>query len=103
MTAVADYHDRSLVIGQDQIVKTAWIDINRCIMGNRTPMATEAVDKAVRRLINQGNCGSWPPINGHWSPDGQRFIINDGRHEYIASLIRGMEKVFVAWVDEEGG
>lgn len=97
MTAVADYVDRSLVIDPKHHVRTAWIDIDLCVIGNRAQMSPEAVEKSFRRLLSQGDCGSWPPVNGHWL--GKRFIVCDGRHEYIASLMLGRKNLFVAWVE----
>ena len=90
--------DRSICIRPDQTVKTSWIDINSCILGNRAPMSPEAVEKSFRKLLNIGDCAPWPPVVGHW--DGERFIVCDGRHEYLASLMSGRTRLFVCWLED---
>lgn len=96
--AISVAEDRSILVGQHQIVRTDWIDIDLCRLGNRTPMAPEAVQVKHQKLVNMGDCGSWPPIVGHW--EGDRFTVCDGRHEYLASLMRGRTEIFVAWVED---
>jgi hypothetical protein len=89
--------DRSIAVSRDQIVQTAWIDINLCMLGSRVQMSPEAVEKAFRRLLCLGDQRApWPPIVGRW--EGARFVVCDGRHELIAALTLGRDRVFVAWV-----
>jgi hypothetical protein len=89
--------DRSLSVRPGQIVKTAWIDINLCILGNRSQMSPAAVEKKFQRLLCQGDNACWPPIVGEWA--AERFVVLDGRHEFLASLMMGRTKLFVAWLD----
>jgi hypothetical protein len=90
--------DRSLKIEQNQKVVTNWIPINNCYFANRDRMSPEAVEVKYRKLLCQSGAAIWPPINGIWVSD--RFEIHDGRHEYVACLMLGYEKIFVAWVEE---
>lgn len=89
--------DRGFLVRPDQTVMTRWIDIDLCILGNRTRMDFAAIERAGRRLLLQGDCGSWPPVNGQWREDG-RFVVHDGRHQYLAELALGRTAVFVAWL-----
>ena len=89
--------DRSMCVQPDQIVRTAWIDVDLCVLGSRLPMSPEAVEKKFRRLLNIGDAAPWPPIVGHW--EGERFLVDDGRHDYLAALMLGRERVFVCWLD----
>lgn len=89
--------DRSLSVQPGQHVRTAWIDINQAVLGSRVRMGTGDVDAALRKLLCLGDRGSWPPPVGHWS--GDRFVVCDGRHEYLASLMLGRERLFVAWLE----
>jgi hypothetical protein len=59
-------------------------------------MTPEAVEKKWRKLLQQDGCASWPPINGKW--DGDRFIVMDGRHEYLAALMLGWTHILVSWI-----
>lgn len=88
--------DRSIRVGPEQVVKSDWVDIDLCILANRAQMSPEAVEKKYRRLLQQGESACWPPIVGYW--DRARFYICDGRHEYVASLLLGRSRVFVAWL-----
>jgi hypothetical protein len=97
--SVAVYEDRTMSVQQDQVVRTAWIPIDLCRLGNRARMSPEAVEKKFRRLLCLGENAAWPPIVGHWDDRG-RFVVCDGRHEFLASLMIGRERVFVAWLSE---
>lgn len=90
--------DRSMCVQPSQVVQTAWVDIDLCKLGCRSPISPEAVEKKFRRLLNIGDCAAWPPIVGHW--EGERFLIDDGRHDFLASLMLGREKVFVCWLQD---
>jgi hypothetical protein len=89
--------DRSMCVQPHQVVRTAWVDIDLCRLNTRLPMSPEAVEKKYRRLLNLGGCAPWPPVVGHWA-DG-RFVVCDGRHDYLASLMIGREKLFVCWLE----
>jgi hypothetical protein len=89
--------DRSMCVQPHQVVRTAWVDIDLCRLSFRLPMSPEAVEKKYRRLLNLGQCAPWPPIVGHWE-DG-RFVVCDGRHDYLAALMIGRDKLFVCWLE----
>ena len=63
--------DRSMCAQQSQVVQTAWVEIDLCELGCRSPMSSEAVEKKFRRLLNISDCAAWPPIVGHW--EGERL------------------------------
>ena len=96
---VAIPEDRTMCVRPDQLVATAWIDIDCCVLGSRVPMAPEAVAVKWHRLLNLGDCSPYPSIIGHWRED-ERFVVCDGRHEYLAALMRGRERLFVSWLVE---
>jgi hypothetical protein len=89
--------DRSMCVQPDQVVRTAWVDIDLCKLVGRVRMSPEAVEKKFRRLLNLGEAAPWPPVVGHWQ--GERFLVDDGRHDYLAALMLGREKLFVCWLD----
>lgn len=88
--------DRSMSVQPGQHIQTAWIDINQAVLGSRVRIAVGDVDAAFRKLLCLGDNAPWPCIVGHWS--GGRFVVCDGRHEYIASLMLGRTRLFVAWL-----
>ncbi len=90
--------DRSMCVQPYQVVQTAWVDVDLCKLGCRVPMSPEAVEKKFRRLLNLGECAPWPPIVGHW--EGERFVVDDGRHDFLAALMLGRERVFVCWLQD---
>lgn len=90
--------DRTFRVRRDQIVKTAWIDPHKCRLGSRAPMVVEAVAEKCRELLQQPEGAAiWPPVNGHW--DGDVFVVDDGRHELLAHLIRGDQEMLVCWLE----
>lgn len=88
--------DRSISVGPHQFVQTAWVDIDCCKLGSRVPLSPGSVEQKFRRLLCLGECAPWPPIVGHW--EGDRFVVDDGRHEFVASLMIGRAAVFVCWL-----
>lgn len=87
-----------MCVRPDQIVRTQWIDIDQAKLGSRVPMAVASLEKKAQKLINLGpDVAPWPPIVGHWSDD--RFVVWDGRHEYLSSLMLGRERLFVCWLE----
>ena len=91
-----------MCVRPDQTISTAWIDIDLCVLGCRVPMAPEAVAVAEkwRRLLCLGDCAPYPTVIGHWRGDG-RFVVCDGRHEFMAALMRGRERMFVSWLVDD--
>lgn len=95
--AVTLMRDRSMLVAPEESVGTAWIDIDLCVLGCRDRMAVGDVGDKWRELLQRGANAGWPPPRGSWRQDG-RFVIEDGRHEYIAALMMGQERLFVAWL-----
>lgn len=91
--------DRALKIAPDSSVRTEWISIDRCVLGSRERMDFAAIERAGRRYLQAGDCQFWPPIVGHWT--GERFTVCDGRHELLALMALGRERVFVAWIENK--
>lgn len=85
----------------DQVVKTGWVSVDDCRLGCRERMDFAAIERAGRRYLQAGDTQLWPPPYGHW--DGDRFVICDGRHEFLALLALGRTRVFVAWLESETG
>ena len=56
--------DRSMCVQPDQLVRTAWIDIDLSRLGFRMPMSPEAVEKKFRRLLNLGGAHRGRPSSG---------------------------------------
>lgn len=94
--AVWSAEDRSLRVEPGHVVKTGWVRIADCLLANRTRMAIGDVEAKYRVLLCQGDAALWPPITGTWQ--GDRFAVSDGRHQFVASLMLGHEKVLVAWI-----
>lgn len=90
--------DRSMCVQPNQSVKVDWVDIDVCRMRCRDRMSPEAVKEKWVRMLNNGEAACWPPIVGHW--EGGAFVISDGRHEFIASLMMGRTRVLAAWLIE---
>jgi hypothetical protein len=90
--------DRSMVVQPEQLVETAWVDVDNCVLGCRERMDFAAIERAGRMLLQLGAAQSWPPIVGHWRE--QRFVVDDGRHEFLAALALGRTRLFVAWLNK---
>lgn len=91
--------DRSLIVKPGQIVRTGYVDVFQCRLACRERMAVGDVDRAYQRVLQRGEDCSWPCPNGHW--EGDRFIIEDGRHEWTASVMLGKSHILVAWIEQQ--
>lgn len=102
MAAEVTYHDRTLVISTEQIVKTGWVQTASVRLACPASMAVGDVERAFKRVLDRGvTNGGWPPPVGHWSTiEMTVFVIDDGRHEFVASLMHGQPEIFVAWVED---
>lgn len=89
--------DRSLRVPSGSVIRTGYVSVWKCRLANRERMAPEAVAASWQKLLQLGTDTLWPCPNGHW--DGEEFVIHDGRHEYVASVMHGRETVLVAWVE----
>ena len=55
------------------------------------------VERAYQRQLELGPDQAWPPPTGYWRAD-RRFVLTDGRNRYVASLMLGIDHLFVAWL-----
>jgi hypothetical protein len=97
MTPEATYHDRSFIVPRGATVASAWIQHHIIRFAHHGAIAIGDVERAFQRVLHRGpENGGWPPPVGYW--DGGTFVLCDGRHEFIASLMHGQCELFVAWV-----
>lgn len=91
--------DRAMVVQPWQTVEVGWVPVDLVRLGSHVPMAPEAVAEKHHKLVNIGpEAAPWPPLVGHW--DASCFYVDDGRHEYIASLISGRTEVLCCWLTD---
>ncbi|HEY8356088.1 MAG TPA: hypothetical protein VIL30_01400 [Ramlibacter sp.] len=89
--------DRAVLVPAGQIIKTARVGVWKCRLANRERMAVGDVGAAFQKILQLGDSSMWPCPNGHW--EGDEFVIHDGRHEYVASVMLGREEILVAWLE----
>jgi len=97
MQPVAIAQDRSISVPPGHIVKTGYVHVDQVKMACRERMAIGDVNTAYQKRLQLGENQSWPPPRGHW--EGERFVVEDGRHEYLATLMLGHQYLFVAWLE----
>lgn len=97
---VATIIDRSIAVPAGAIVRTGYLDVHKVRLACRERMAVGDVDRAYQRRLQLGDQQPFPCPNG--SRDGDMFVIQDGRHEYVASLMIGYSTILVAWVELPG-
>lgn len=89
--------DRSIAVPPGAIVKTGYVPIEDVILACRERMGIGDVDRAYQKRLQLGDHQAWPPPRGHWH--GKRFVVEDGRHEFVAALMLGCAALLVAWVE----
>lgn len=90
--------DRSLTVQPGKIIKTGYADVFRVRLACRERMAVGDIDRAFQKRLQHGAAQPWPCPNGHWE-DGL-FVIHDGRHEWVASIMLGQTHLLVAWIED---
>jgi hypothetical protein len=88
--------DRHMSVPPGCTVQTAYVDVYQIRMGCRERMAVGDVDRAYQKLIQQGANSPFPCPFGRW--EGETFLLIDGRHEFVASLMLGKTHILVAWI-----
>lgn len=94
---VSTAEDRSISVPPGATVRTGYAPIFQCTIACRERMAIGDVDRAYQRRLQLGDRQPWPPPRGRW--DGDRFVIEDGRHDWVAAVMLGCSHLFVAWVE----
>lgn len=89
--------DRSMVVPAGCIIRTDYVHINNVEIACRERMAIGDVKESYERQLQLGAQQRWPCPRGHWR--GDRFVIVDGRHQFIAALMLGLEHLLVAWLE----
>jgi len=92
--------DRTMIVPAGKIVKTGYVKVENVRLACRARMAVGDVAAAYQRVLQYSGGGqqAWPCPTGYWE-DATRFVIQDGRHEYVASIMLGLEYILVAWID----
>lgn len=89
--------DRALVVPPGAIVRTGYVDVFNVRLACRERMAVGDVDRAFQRRLQAGSSQRWPCPNGEWHDDV--FVLLDGRHEWVASVMLGQTHLLVAWIE----
>lgn len=98
MPALLIAQDRAMAVPAGWIVKTGYVDVFRVRLACRERMAVGDVGNAYQKRLQAGSSQPWPCPNGEW--DGDTFVLHDGRHEWVASVMLGHSHLLVAWLEE---
>lgn len=97
---VACAEDRSIAVPAGHVVVTGYVAVEDVRLACRDRMAIGDVDRAYQRRLQLADRQPWPCPRGHW--DGERFVIVDGRHEFVAALMIGHSHLLFAWTARAG-
>lgn len=90
--------DRSIEVRPGHKVVTDYVRVEDVILACRERMAVGDVSVAYQKRLQLGASQPWPCPRGYW--EDTRFVIVDGRHEYVATLMLGHSHILVAWVEK---
>lgn len=93
--------DRSIAVPPGAVIKTGYVDVFKCRLACRERMALGDVNGAFQKRLQLGSKQPWPCPRGYW--EGDVFVIVDGRHEWVASVMLGLSHILVAWISAESG
>lgn len=89
--------DRSMRVPPGHVVRTGYVPVAVVRLACSERMAVGDVEAAYRRRLSIAPAQPWPPPVGTW--ERERFVIADGRHDFVAALMLGFETVLVAWLE----
>lgn len=87
--------DRSLLVAPGELVKSGYVSVWKVRLACRERMAVGDVGAAFQKLLQIAPAQMHPSPNGYW--DGEEFVIQDGRHAYVAAVMLGYESILVTW------
>ena len=88
---------REFLIPEGKIVKTQYVPVKDVYLGCHDRMAVGDVKLVYDELIQTGP--KFPCPFGEWH--GNRFMIIDGRHEFLAYVMLGYDHILVSWLCED--
>jgi hypothetical protein len=89
--------DRGMIVPAGRCVVTEYVSIWTCMLASRDRMSPADVEKAMQRRMAAAPGQPWPCPVGKWQAG--RFVIYDGRHEYLAAVMLGVEHILVAHIE----
>lgn len=98
MQPVSLSQDRTISVPPGAVVKTGYVDVFKVRLSCRERMAVGDVDRAFQRRLQAAPNQPYPSPLGQW--DGDIFVIQDGRHEWVAAVMLGQSHLLVAWMEE---
>jgi hypothetical protein len=87
--------DRGMSVAPGKKVATGYVHVENISLACRERMSIGDVNSAYQKRLQLGDHQPWPCPRGYWSD--MRFVIEDGRHEYVAALMLGQTHILVAW------
>lgn len=89
--------DRTILVPPGTTIRTGYVAIEDVRLACRDRMSVGDVSAAYQRLLQNAPSQPFPCPNGYW--DGGRFVIQDGRHAYVAALMLGWSHLLVTWLE----
>lgn len=87
------------MVPQGVLVKTGYVDVFSIRLACRDLMSVGDVSTAYQRRLQLGNNEPFPCPTGYWDEDTETFILMDGRHQWVASVMLGKTHILVSWLE----
>lgn len=94
-------HDRSIRVPGGNRIHTDYVNVFAVRLECRDRMAVGDVAAAYDKCLQLGRDEQFPCPTGYW--EGETFVLLDGRHHWIASIMLGKTHILVAWIEETHG
>jgi hypothetical protein len=96
-TPVVKAQDKTISVPTGMRVATGYVDIFKVRLACRERMAVGDVGAAYQSQLQLGSSQAFPCPTGFW--EGETFVIEDGRHTWVAAVMLGLQCVLVAWLE----
>jgi len=85
-----------MLVPTGALILTRYVEIDAVKLACRERMSMGDLEVAYRKIVQLGEHEQWPCPVGHW--EDNRFVITDGRHQFVAALMLGRTHILVAWI-----
>lgn len=89
--------DRCMRVPPGHTVLTSYVPIFSVRLACRERMAVGDIASAFQKRLRFGCDEPFPCPTGHW--EGDKFVIVDGRHQWVASVMLGKTHILVSWLE----
>lgn len=89
--------DKSLSVPPGQKVVVDYVHVDNVVLACKDKMCIASVKEKYELILQNAPNSIYPTPIGEWR--GDKFVLIDGRHTFVAYVINGYQWVLVSWLE----